>query len=100
MHLLQTFKLEQTQTQSQEKQYIREYPLASRGLCPNSILKQLHLAIHHEDSNLSLLPHTAVDLPSSQTQAPAYTLMHRGVLECLEIQHDATKSNKMCLILI
>lgn len=68
VHLLQTFKLEQTRTRSQERQYISEHPLASRGLCPNSILKQLHSAIHHADSNLSLSPHTAIDLPSSHTR--------------------------------
>lgn len=70
VHLLQTFKLEQTQTQSQEKQYISEHPLASWGLCPNSVLKQLHLAIHHGDRNLSLSHPTATDSPSSHTQAP------------------------------
>lgn len=57
---MQSLKLEQTQTQSQEKEYISEHPLASWGLCPNSILKQLLLAIHHGDSNPSLSPHTAI----------------------------------------
>lgn len=36
------------------EQYINKHPLASQKLCPNNILKHLHLAIHHGDSNLTL----------------------------------------------
>lgn len=88
---MQTSKLEQTQTQSQEKQYISEHPLASWGLCPNSILKQLLLAIHHGDSNPSLSPHTAIIIHtggSTHIYAPGNSYVEKKTKENRNMQQN------------